>query len=415
MNVLQLVQAAAYEANAPAPSSLVSSTDAVALQYLNLFYSTGRELRGKRWWPQLKRFWTIQLVAGRRAYQLPPDFYSASPGTQWDQTNKWEMAGPMTDREANFRTYGYVTLENRKAYRIFGPDMNSASPGGQFYVDPPPSATSAGTLITFEYISGTYIMPANWAASAVYAASTYVNNFGNIYKVTAGGGGAAAAAPGPTVANGVGMDGGSTWLYIVTAAWGASTAYAIGDYVTNSGNYYLCTTPGTSASSGGPTTTASAITDNTVVWQYITAPAWAKETSYNNGTYIVASSKLYYNITRGRVATGGTNSAYSGKYAPSWTATTEVDGALTWTWQSGAWDVLVADTNTCLFDDDLMILGLKWRFMRARGFDYGDVKEEYELAVDTAVSRWMPGRIISLGSDGVQLAGLNPLLREGDF
>ncbi len=57
-----------------------------------------------------------------------------------------------------------------------------------------------------------------------------------------------------------------TWL-----AWTPSTAYTVGTRVTNAGNVYSCITAGTSAASGGPTTTASDITDGTVHWQYVSA------------------------------------------------------------------------------------------------------------------------------------------------
>lgn len=55
------------------------------------------------------------------------------------------------------------------------------------------------------------------------------------------------------------------------SAWAISTAYAVGDRRRNGGTQrvYECTTAGTSAGAGGPTTTASAITDGTVVWRYL--------------------------------------------------------------------------------------------------------------------------------------------------
>lgn len=53
------------------------------------------------------------------------------------------------------------------------------------------------------------------------------------------------------------------------AAWGATTAYVLGQRVTNSGKVYHCITAGTSAGSGGPTTTAADITDGTVHWKHL--------------------------------------------------------------------------------------------------------------------------------------------------
>lgn len=58
---------------------------------------------------------------------------------------------------------------------------------------------------------------------------------------------------------------------VAVSAWASTTAYSLGDFVRNGGTQrvYVCTTAGTSAGSGGPTTTASAITDGTVVWRYV--------------------------------------------------------------------------------------------------------------------------------------------------
>lgn len=58
---------------------------------------------------------------------------------------------------------------------------------------------------------------------------------------------------------------------IYASAWVASTAYGtVGAVVTNdSGKVYRLLTAGTSAASGGPTGTATSITDGTAVWQYV--------------------------------------------------------------------------------------------------------------------------------------------------
>jgi len=53
-------------------------------------------------------------------------------------------------------------------------------------------------------------------------------------------------------------------------AWVGSTAYVQGDLVLNdTDKIYECVTSGTSAAAGGPTGTGSAISDGTVVWDYI--------------------------------------------------------------------------------------------------------------------------------------------------
>lgn len=72
-------------------------------------------------------------------------------------------------------------------------------------------------------------------------------------------------------------DSGGTTCHIQGIAcgpWLASTAYALGDHLTNdSGKVFKCTTAGTSASSGGPTGTGVGITDGSAVWAYVQAAA----------------------------------------------------------------------------------------------------------------------------------------------
>lgn len=52
--------------------------------------------------------------------------------------------------------------------------------------------------------------------------------------------------------------------------WVLSTAYVIGDRVSNDGNAYVCTDSGTSAGSGGPTgTVTTPITDGGVIWRFM--------------------------------------------------------------------------------------------------------------------------------------------------
>ena len=52
-------------------------------------------------------------------------------------------------------------------------------------------------------------------------------------------------------------------------AWAITTAYALGDRVTNASRAYQAIAAGTSAGSGGPTTTNNDITDGTVHWRYL--------------------------------------------------------------------------------------------------------------------------------------------------
>ena len=60
-----------------------------------------------------------------------------------------------------------------------------------------------------------------------------------------------------------------------SSAWQPSTAYVVGQVVSNQRGTYTCTAAGTSASSGGPTGRATGQTDSSVTWDYVgpqTAP-----------------------------------------------------------------------------------------------------------------------------------------------
>lgn len=56
---------------------------------------------------------------------------------------------------------------------------------------------------------------------------------------------------------------------LLLPSWTVTTAYVVGDRVTNASRAYRCITAGTSAGAGGPTTDADDITDGTVHWQYL--------------------------------------------------------------------------------------------------------------------------------------------------
>ena len=74
----------------------------------------------------------------------------------------------------------------------------------------------------------------------------------------------------------------------VCSPWLASTTIVVDQMATNGGNLYICTTAGTTASSGGPTGTGSAITDGTVTWSYVQA---------GNASIVLNNSAVTQNLT----------------------------------------------------------------------------------------------------------------------
>lgn len=78
-------------------------------------------------------------------------------------------------------------------------------------------------------------------------------------------------------------------------AWAPTTVYSVGDRRTNVTRCYVCITAGTSAGSGGPTTTAADITDGTVHWRYLgegAAAADAAAESVEDGPVVATSGDI---------------------------------------------------------------------------------------------------------------------------
>jgi hypothetical protein len=98
-------------------------------------------------------------------------------------------------------------------------------------------------------------------------------------------------------------------LPVITTAWVGSTAYYAGDKIVNGSQAYECTISGTSASSGGPTGTGSAITDGTVTWR-----------SINNGYYgpvPVNELRVHAPYHPGLVLNSLTSASYDGVTQPA--------------------------------------------------------------------------------------------------
>lgn len=116
-------------------------------------------------------------------------------------------------------------------------------------------------------------IPPAWMASTAYTFGQFRTNGGNVYRVKVAG--TSAASGGPTGTGTAIVDGTVTWSFVSQAGatvWTASTAYVVGEHVYNLGNVYECTVAGTSAASGGPSGTGASIVDNTVTWTWAGVP-----------------------------------------------------------------------------------------------------------------------------------------------
>src|SRR5207244_3753931 len=57
-----------------------------------------------------------------------------------------------------------------------------------------------------------------------------------------------------------------------------------------------------------------------------------------------------------------------------------------------------ADTDITVFPEHLLELDLKWRWLRAKGLDYGDERDEADREISLAMAQDRPAQIIDFGT-----------------
>lgn len=66
-------------------------------------------------------------------------------------------------------------------------------------------------------------------------------------------------------------------------------------------------------------------------------------------------------------------------------------------WVSGSKTAMTADTDTALISEEIITLGLMWRFLKAKGSDYSEEYRTYQLAKQSAIGRDGGKRKVYLG------------------
>lgn len=139
--------------------------------------------------------------------------------------------------------------------------------------------------------------------------------------------------------------------WVLPPAWAALTAYSRGNVVSNGGNWFVCATAGTSASSGGPsnTTTGDAVADGTVAWCYI------------GGATLTASDPTAPTVT---VTTSSVSATYPNQYLPTaFPGVFRVNGGYPVAHRTTLWEVKTFNSIgstavsrgasvSCIIDDD---------------------------------------------------------------
>lgn len=66
--------------------------------------------------------------------------------------------------------------------------------------------------------------------------------------------------------------------------------------------------------------------------------------------------------------------------------------------QDNTFELFQADTDTSLISEDLLLLDVKWRWLRAHGFSYAEEKVEFERTLSDETGSDKGSRIIDLGT-----------------
>lgn len=127
---------------------------------------------------------------------------------------------------------------------------------------------------------------------------------------------------------------------------------------------------------------------NTLSFEYISKNLFLPPNWTASEASITASPAEYRNangiIYKCTAITTGTCSAT----APSHTTGAAVDGGVTWTVFTAPYETIIVDEDLSLFDDDIIIHGIKWRYKQAKGQDYQGDQLAHKALIDQIRTRW---------------------------
>lgn len=107
----------------------------------------------------------------------------------------------------------------------------------------------------------------------------------------------------------------------------------------------------------------------------------------------ILNNRLYINPT----PTNTTDTIAYDYFSNAWCASSGGTAQTKWT----------ADTDTYLLDEDCFILGLKWRYLRAKGLDYVQEYDTYMKAANRIMARDGAGRDLPMNAQATSINLLN--------
>lgn len=119
-----------------------ASTDPNVVQLCTLLTELGQDLVRQHQWSHLRVEYTFVTVNGTAAYSLPTDYDRLTDQSQWDRTQQWPMAGPLSAQ-------GWQAVQAQSLGGTVDAFFRVWS--NQLHIYPTPGATVR--TIAYEYIS----------------------------------------------------------------------------------------------------------------------------------------------------------------------------------------------------------------------------------------------------------------------
>ena len=100
----------------------------------------------------------VSITFSKDRYDLPSDFLNIINDTEWDRTNHWRLAGPMSPQEDEWVRSGIVTTGPRRRIRITSVYGGaSATQNRVMQIWPAPATTDGASTLSYEYMSTSWV------------------------------------------------------------------------------------------------------------------------------------------------------------------------------------------------------------------------------------------------------------------
>lgn len=121
---------------------------------------------------------------------------------------------------------------------------------------------------------------------------------------------------------------------------------------------------------------------------------WVASTAYVSGNIRSGNGYVYI----------ATSSATSGATRPSWETGSGSDGSVTWSIYTEPYlcvpeNTNLSDDDLCLFDEDLMIEGMRWAYLQAKKMDFQQERADWEQMVKGATARFNGPQRINMADE----------------